>query len=373
MNHQQFVIQDAGAGYVSTVLKAIGEVASLTTFSAVRVGAAFASRKGCECLNGHLVDLAEAWAGASKRWLVSIDFGQTSPDALTYLQNLPNSTVRVPDGLTLLQNGLVPLRSFHPKTYVFTWKSKNETGDLGIVTGSANLTYGALNTNAEHVTASRRWGDVVEADKFILNAQKVFDAWWDVAWESATPYSKGFVKNYEDLYSPNKQLQDAEDLSKSFAEAKQAVVDVEEGAKWAASKCFWIEAGTLYKNRGPKRAGNQLDCRRGTRVYFGFPPDAVATNTVLGQIQITYGGKERQQRSVKFGDNAMDKVNLPIPGDFGPETYDGSVLHFERTGNKQFLLTMRTLLGAKPWISKSKQQDLHYTLGVGGRQFGFYN
>jgi len=243
---------------------------------------------------------------------------------------------------------------------------------LAIVSGSANLTYGALNTNAEHVVISRRWGNVLEADKPILNALSVFDAWWNVAWESAIPYSKGFLAKYEEMYSPNKQLQDAENLSKSFAGAKNTVVGVDEGARWAASRFFWIEAGKLYKNRGPKRAGNQLDCRRGTRVYFGFPPDGVAPNTVLGQIQIAFEGKESQHRSVKFGDNAMDKVNLPVPGEFGPETYDESVLRFERIGNRQFRLTMRSSSAAKPWIDRSKQQGLYYKLG-GGRQFGFYS
>lgn len=371
MNSQKMVLQDAAAGRVSNVLRGICEVASLTTFARTRVSVAYASQKGCENLHSNLAKSAKSWIGAEKRWLVSIDFGQTSPDALTFLADLPNSRVRIADGLALLKKGLIPTRAFHPKTYLFIGKEKAAAADLAIVSGSANLTYGALNTNAEHVFISRRWGNPVETDKQLLSALGVFLAWWDVAWASATPYSKGFIEKYKTLYSPKKQLQDSEELSKSFADSKDAVIEVDEGAKWAASKCFWIEAGKLYKNRGPKQAGNQLDCRRGTRVFFGFPPDSVPTNTVLGQVRITYQGKQPQQRSVKFGDNAMDKVNLPIPGEYGPERYDDSVLHFERTGDQEFQLTMRPLSGAKGWVNKSKKQGLKYSF-AGGRQFGFY-
>ena len=47
-------------------------------------------------------------------------------------------------------------------------------------------------------------------------------------------------------------------------------------------------------------------------------------------------------RSVRFGNNSIDKVNLPIPGAAGPETYDNGVVHFERTGPKAFSIRLRS-------------------------------
>ena len=40
--------------------------------------------------------------------------------------------------------------------------------------------------------------------------------------------------------------------------------------KWASARFFWIQVGKLYENRGPGKAGNQLDCVKGTRAFFGF-------------------------------------------------------------------------------------------------------
>lgn len=372
MHSHEFIIQDAAAGHVSTVLNAMRQVASTTAFDNSRVSVAFASWKGCQNLHKHLADSARSWISARKRWLVSIDFGQTSPDALTFLAQLRNSKVRISDGVALLNSALVPKRAFHPKTFVLTGNEKSLAPELAIVSGSANLTYGALNTNAEHVFVSRRWGEPDAHDQPVLDALSRFRRWWELAWSTATPYSDDFIGQYEAIYKPAKQLQDAEELSGSFGRPGDTVVELDEGARWAASKFFWIEVGKLYKNRGPKRAGNQLDCRRGTRVFFGFPPNAVATNTVLGHIAIAYTGKPAQLRSVKFGDNAMDKVNLPVPGESGPESYDDSVLHFERTARDRYALSKHPVSTAEKWASKSKRQGLSYSL-AGGRRFGFYS
>jgi hypothetical protein len=36
---------------------------------------------------------------------------------------------------------------------------------------------------------------------------------------------------------------------------------------------------------------------------------------------------------MRFGNNHMDKLNLPIPGELGPPTYENQTLLFERTGD----------------------------------------
>lgn len=344
MHSHEMFIQDAATGRVGTVLKAIVGAAKPTAFSQARVSVAFASLKGCHELHKNLSSSSSFWPEAKKRWLVSIDFGQTSPEALTHLAGLKNSGVRIADGLVLLENNLVPLRSFHPKTYVFTQIKVGIVPDIGIVSGSANLTFSALKTNAEHVWAIRRWGESLDSDKPVLTALKSFDEWWDAAWSSATPYSEKFIERYKKLYKPEKQQQhDSEELSKVFANTKDTEIEL-----------------------------HQLDCRRGTRVFFGFSSASAPPNTVLGQVEIAYTGKQPQSRSVKFGDNSMDKVNLPVPGDFGPRSYDGYVLHFERIAPKRFRLTMRKPAAAKEWVQKSEAMGISRKLGTSGRRFGFY-
>ena len=124
--------------------------------------------------------------------------------------------------------------------------------------------------------------------------------------------------------------------------------------------------------RGRRKPGNQSDLKRGTRVYFGFVPDAVPPNTVLGSITLQYGNMSPCARSIKFGDNHMDKVNRPIPGKDGPESYDESVVQFERTGSKRFRVALGSDRDLLLWRRRSKEQGMLYEMS-GGREFGFYN
>ena len=95
---------------------------------------------------------------------------------------------------------------------------------------------------------------------------------------------------------------------------------------------IWFEVHQLYANRGVGVPGNQLDTPKGTRVFFGFPSTTVARNTILGHVASGFGGGPPIERSVRFGNNQMDKVNLPVPGNGGPPTYDNQFLVFERAG-----------------------------------------
>lgn len=145
-------------------------------------------------------------------------------------------------------------------------------------------------------------------------------------------------------------------------------------AKWASADCFWIEVDRLYENRGPGKAGNQLDCMKGTRAFFGFDYkdiDQVPQHTKLGEVIMRYGSKSLTSRSVWFAHNSMDKVHLPVPDRYGPTTYDGQTVHFERLGSR-FIVTIGTPPDIKLWRQLSVKQGLHHELGY-GRHFGFYN
>jgi len=143
--------------------------------------------------------------------------------------------------------------------------------------------------------------------------------------------------------------------------------------KLAVADCFWIEVERLYENRGPGKPGNQLDCMKGTRAFFGFKyknVDEVPKQTKLGEVVMRYGTKPSTLRSVWYAHNAMDKVHLPVPERYGPKTYDGETVHFEREGGR-FIVTIGSPVDIKKWRGLSIKQGLHYEL-VHGRHFGFY-
>jgi HKD family nuclease len=364
-------VQDVKAHRASAIADALRSLVSATKFAHLRSSVAYASHKGATEFIEIVAEASKHWLSARKEWLVSIDFGQTSPEAIELLASLDKSEVRIADGRALLASNLIPARSFHPKSFVFTDSVKRPCAQAAILHGSANLTFGALHMNAEQVSTIRLWGESTKADEFVHAALATYDAWWDVAWSAGTRVSAGFMDEYRQQYEPAPHLQDRETLSQTLTPTNTEV-GLEEGTRWATARCFWIETYELYKNRGPDKPGNQLDCRRGTRVFFGYTSEAVPRNTVFGDVEMRCEGKEPQTRSIRFGNNSMDKVNLPVPGEFGPESYDNSVLHFERLAAGRFLLSVGNTPKARLWRMRSQRQGLLYKF-PGGRRYGFYD
>jgi hypothetical protein len=144
--------------------------------------------------------------------------------------------------------------------------------------------------------------------------------------------------------------------------------------QWALARCFWIEIDRLYENRGPGKPGNQLDCVKGTRAYFGFDYesiDRIPRNTKLGEVLMRFENKPETSRSVWYANNSMDKVHLPVPGWYGPVTYDGQVARFEWNG-ELFVVTLGSRSEVDKWKKSSEKQSMIYSM-TQGRNFGFYS
>ncbi|HEU4677987.1 MAG TPA: hypothetical protein VFS35_00605, partial [Terrimicrobiaceae bacterium] len=111
--------QDSSVGRVGVVLDAIADAAKQAGgYDWVDVAVAYASVEGVRMLNQRLS--GGIWSGAQKRFLVSIDFGFTQPDALTRLSELYGAEVRVPNGRAVLREPtLRPPYAFHAKTFAF--------------------------------------------------------------------------------------------------------------------------------------------------------------------------------------------------------------------------------------------------------------
>jgi len=365
---QKYFLQDASIGRTSRICAGITGLAQSIEFSRMRVAVAYATLSGCHELTAAFGNIT-SWGHAEKQWLISIDFGITQPEALKFLTNLPNSSVRVPNGAYLLKKKLKPRQSFHAKTYIFDNEGNH---DLAIFTGSANLTFSGLHLNAEHGISTLWESPVKAAEKKSLKTVQEELEWWSDNWEKATPCDLSFLKAYAKIWKPQAPSEDATDLVKKFTATQKTEISTLNGLAWATARYFWIETHDLYKNRGAKEAGNQLDCARGTRTYFGFSPAKVPKNTVIGEVSIQYEKKPTQMRSVRFANNQMDKVNLPIPGQEGPPSYDQTCILFERIGDQQFRIKLAKGSDLTRWSKKSKEQGLYYQF-TGGRNYGFFS
>lgn len=364
-----FITQDSSRGRASTIFQGISRLVSTAEYDQIRVAVAYATRAGTRNLLTELERRMAGWEEAQKQWLISMDFGRSDPESFQLLSHTPNSVVRVPDGQYVLDTDLRPRKCFHPKTYVLRSGDRGDS-PVGIFSGSANLSMSGLHGGSEHATSMIWSPPLSDSEQALLNSVERSLDWWLGAWADATPATEEFVDAYAQM-KEDRNDEDDSDVVRVFAEADVVVVEADEGVGWREARVFWVQTAELYKNLGADRPGNQLDLRRGTRVFFGFPPDAVARNTVLGQVELIYGENEPQQCSIRFGNNSMDKLNLPVPGDTGPNDYDNKYLHFERAGQQRFQITLGDEEAARVWRDTSRTQGMLHNF-AGGREYGFF-
>lgn len=323
------------------------------------VAVAYATHSGvadlCDLLSG-----SAAWASARKRWLVGIDHCRSDPDALSHLHSLPRSEVRIHDGAFVTgRHGCPPRVSFHPKLYMFYGRN-----GMASVVGSGNLSHTGLRVGIEA-------GVLVRAQE--RAALIAVSRWYSGLWSHATPYP-----HIEDAYGREYR---AYDNRRRPTPVEDDVVPEDAGTRGQLTagqlkqlrvcQHLWIEAGNLHLNRGPGRPGNQLMLKRNMRVYFGFQASELAPDTAIGVVAIAYGAHTRPDCSLRFSNNSMDVLTLPLPGAGGPQKYDQEILLFRRTGLRRFELSVARSGDAARWRRESDRIGGLFSMSS-GRRWGVF-
>jgi len=201
---------------------------------------------------------------------------------------------------------------------------------------------------------------------------KVAD-WFDVAWDGASE-----ISSLEDMYTQR---------FRETARAAPPVTDedtlparsrrglrVDRIRKLRTAENLWIEAGNLHENRGVGVPGNQLMMSAMTRVFFGFAAQDVPTDSTIGSVAIRFRGAIRWDCSLRYSNNAMDVLTMPLPGGGGPPTYDQETLLFTRaqeSGKIIFDLTLGSGHQPRTWKARSSSADAAFEM-QGGRQWGVF-
>lgn len=325
----------------------------------MRVAMAYATQSGVAELEGSLRGFP-GWRSVAKRWLIGIDYCRSDPIALAHLNTIPESEVRIFDGRFVAgRRGCVPRNSYHPKAYLL------EGGEASaVVVGSGNLSRTGLSGGIEAgITASNG----VEV------SVKGMRDWFLGHWNSATPFQEireQYDKHYGSRENRRHPTVSEEDTVPESA-WNRGHLGPEELRKLRVCRHLWIEAGNLHRNRGPGRPGNQLMLKRNSRVFFGFPARDLETNSTVGSIAIRWEGSRRDDCSLRFSDNSMDVLTLPVPEVEGPEAYDQQTVHFHRVGVREFLLTVGDAVEVKDWKRRSRSIDGCFRM-QSGRQWGVY-
>jgi len=320
---------------------------------------AYATHGGVAELIGSLEHL-EGWGRVGKKWLVGIDFCRSDPVALQHLENLPRSEARIFDGAFVVRRkGCVPRTSFHPKLYVF-----HRNGESVVVAGSGNLSRTGLCVGVEAG---------LSVSGFPRDESRHLVGWFNHLWQLATPLneiSDDYEKQCEALENRKNPAPTEDDAAPESAGNRGQLTGVQL-RKLSVCNHLWVHAGNLHLNRGPDQAGNQLMLKRNTRIFFGFPARDLAPDSMVGHVAVEYGGRVRSECSLRFSNNSMDVLTLPIPGSEGPTKYDQETLCFDRTQVRQFRLVIGNSNDVAQWRRRSRSIGGYFRMSS-GREWGVF-
>ena len=356
MASMQFAATEPADGrYLGLISEAYSHVRPTAMMAAV----AYATHSGVAELLGRFAALEE-WDRVRKRWLIGVDFCRSDPIALKALDNLPRSNVRIYDGRFVVgRDRCIPRVSFHPKLYAFRRGNRE-----AVVAGSGNLSRTGLRIGVE---AGLSVYDITGRHSRSLRD------WFNRRWGLASPLDDVAAEYRVRFQSQENRLHPAptEDDVAPESAGTRGQLKPDQLRKLKVCRNLWIQAGNLHLNRGPGRPGNQLMLKRNTRVYFGFPARDLDRDTTVGHVEIEYAGNVRSDCSLRFSNNSMDVLTLPVPGVGGPATYDQQVVSFEQTGVRQFRLVMGTRRDIALWKRKSSAIEGFFRMSS-GREWGVY-
>ena len=356
MASMQLVATEPGDG---SYLELIAEAYTHTRPTAMVAAVAYATHSGVAELLGRLETL-DGWRQVSKKWLIGIDFCRSDPIALEGLDGLPRSDVRIYDGQFVVgRDRCTPRVSFHPKLYAF--QRRNEGA---VVAGSGNLSRTGLCVGVE---AGWSIWDTPGKDARFLKA------WFNRNWRLATPLTDIAVEYDERFQALENRIHPTptEDDAAPESAGTRGQLTPADLRKLNVCRHLWIEVGNLHFNRGPGRPGNQLMLKRNTRVFFGFPARDLPPDTALGHVAIEYARSTRCDCSLRFSNNSMDVMTLPLPGVDGPAAYDQETVCFERIGVRQFRLVLGAPRDVTRWKRQSDTLDGHFRMNS-GREWGVF-
>ena len=352
-----------------STLEAIDEALSTPGVQRIDVAAAYITLSGLKLL---LEKMRERGCADDpqilKRWITSFDYCRTEPIALRTLLRLPGCSVRVHDAETCLNHKAIPKVPFHPKTFLIRSRQFDQ-----VLTGSGNISRSGLRRGFEAGLAIQEERNAEAIDHSARAAIDALLRYFEATWGAGVVLTPRLLARYETIFESEDHLRNPVPTEDDIApsEASSSTLSSEDLKKLRACRHFWIEAGNITKNRGPKLPGNQLMMKRLSRVFFGFAPISVRENTLIGTVSIRYDRVTRADCSLTYSDNKMDKLVLPIPGDGGPQSYDNEILLFKKTGPGSFELSIGAQADVRTWKRKSQHIGALFKM-AGGRQWGVF-
>jgi hypothetical protein len=347
----------------------IRRAAAFADFDRVDAAFAYATTGGVQLLVEALETHLNRWDRVKKRWLIGLDWCRTEPAALDLLEAQSRSSVGTADGAFVVERaGCTPRLPWHPKTLILRGPSA-----IAVLAGSGNLSRNGLTRGHEvgGLVVVRAPGNAAERS---ARARCVAVAdWFEAQWRRRTALSVVASQYASRFRAEARSIPPVTDEDTQPTHQRRGWTP-ERLRKLRTSDNLWIEAGNLHKNRGAGQPGNQLMMSPMTRVFFGFPAEDLPTDSAVGSIAIRYGNYTRWDSSLRFSNNAMDVLGLPVPGAGGPAAYDQETLCLRQTqdaGRIIFEMQLGTSAQKRAWRRQSRAIDGDFAMSS-GRRWGVF-
>ena len=342
-------------------------------FRKIDIAVAYATLRGIISVRDAIGQVDEsAWARLHKRWVVGIDWCRSEPSALEYVAGLGNSQSRIFDGQSIVsRQGCVPSTPFHPKVFIL---HTNDT--KAVISGSANLSLNGQTKGHEVGSILLLKNSGGEQKDTLESSLSELSQWFEYTWGLSCPLLD-VLQPYRDIYEAPANLRSpvpTEDDFMPLQGSERRALSEMQLRQLRACRHLWIQAGNLHANRGSGRPGNQLMLSSLTRVFFGFPATHVQRDTRIGYVRIEFEGSERSDCALRYSNNAMDVLGLPIPGTEGPPQYDRETLLFEQVvdpAGAKYVLSVGSAADRRSWRQRSSQVSGSFKM-TSGRQWGVF-
>lgn len=360
-------IESIGQPSQGTVIDVLAHANQDPDYKRLRAAVAYATHSGIRTLMGSGVLINSSLV---KQWLVAIDWCRSEPSAIDALDTSPKSIARVPFGTEIVKSPrCTPRTSFHPKGFLFL----GEEARL-LVSGSANVSRNGLSIGHELDTIIEVKNPRTSAEKHAWVALENTNSWFLRLWKSADPYAQ-ISGEYELVHADSirEPVPTSDDATNAPRPTHSSQFKPQELAKIRAAQRLWIESGKVTRNRGPKLAGNQIMMRAMTRVFFGVPAQDVPRDSFLASLTIGYQGHHSEDRTLRYSNNAMDVLTVPVPGGAtGPPSYDKQTLVLTKMsaqGGLVYDLRIATPQEKRSLVQRSKKIGAYFEMRS-GRKFG---
>jgi len=337
---------------------------------------AYATTSGVETLLAIMArHSANDWKKVKKRWLVAIDWCRSDPVALDLLANMDASKVRIFNGARVVaRKNCTPVTPFHPKGFLL--RGRDSTA---VIVGSGNLSRNGLRGGHELGSVLVAGDPKTPLENDLLTSCRSVASWFENQWKKADDFDalrKAYVERYDsadNLRAPPPTEDDGVESDEPAADRpRHRGLAVEQLRQLRAARHFWLRF-VPNQNRGKDLPGSQLMMSRMMRVFFGFPADDLPPDSPVGEVRIEFNGFS-DWFSMRFVNNKMDVLNLPIPGREGPPTYDNRILLFRRRSSRQgadYLLTVGEPSDVREWLRRSNRVGGAYKM-ASGRPWGIF-